>query len=342
MNPPDPHPAEGGDATLRDVATRWVVRQDRRLSEAETAEFEAWLAADPHHAAALADAEASWHFFRALGTTVRRAPVAPTRRNRAVATSLAAAAILALACVSLHRNSGPGPRAMNQQPAPPSAEAASRLLDDGSVVRLKDDARIEASFTAGERRIRLLGGEAFFIVARDESRPFYVEAGKVTVRAVGTAFAVRCAPRTVDVVVTEGVVRVSPPDATVASPPATASPVEPAVVRAGHRAIVARASIAGPAAPIAVTAISGEEIDRSLAWSGRMLELAGATLGELVAEFSRRSGRQLRLGDPALSSVQVGGRFPIDDVDGFVRALEEIYQVKCERQGDGLIILKLQ
>lgn len=336
------HPAASGEATRRDLAARWVVRQDRRLSAAETAELEAWLAADPHHATAFADAKASWHFFRTLGTTVRRAPVAATRRKWPVATSLAAAAAIALTFVSLHRISEPTPPAGHQRAAVPPAQAALRLLNDGSVVRLKDDARIEESFTAGERRVRLLSGEAFFIVARDGSRPFYVEAGEVTVRAVGTAFAVRCAPRTVDVVVTEGVVNVSPPAAAVDSQPAAHPRAGPAVVRAGNRAIIARAATDGRAAPIAVSPISGDEMDRMLAWSGRMLELAGATLGELVAEFSRRSGRQLRLGDPALSSVQVGGRFPIDDVDGFVRALEEIYQVKSERQSDGVIVLRLQ
>lgn len=333
---------ESDDAALRDVAARWVVRQDRRLTTAETAEFEAWLSANPQHAQAFVDAKSSWHFFRNLGTTVRRAPVVSARRKWPVATGVAAAAALALAFFSFERNFR-SPTAAIDQPAPVlSEQAGMRVLKDGSVVRLKDGAQIVEASTDRERRVRLLGGDAFFIVAKHQSRPFFVEAGGVTVRAVGTAFAVRCAPQTVDVVVTEGIVDVSPPEVEVVSQPAASLQVAPAIVRAGNRARIERVVANGRQALVAVTAISGDEIDRTLAWSGRMLELAGATLEELVAEFSRRSGQTLRLGDATLKGVRVGGRFPVDDVDGFVRALEEIYQIKCERQSDGAFVLKLR
>jgi len=111
------------------------------------------------------------------------------------------------------------------------------------------------------------------------------------------------------------------------------------VVSAGNRAIVTRTP-GGAVAPVEVRAISAAEIERTLAWSGRMLELDGATLGELVAEFSRRSGRRLEVADHALAAVRIGGRFPTDDVDGFVRALEEVYHVSSERRSDGAIVLK--
>jgi ferric-dicitrate binding protein FerR (iron transport regulator) len=161
------------------------------------------------------------------------------------------------------------------------------------------------------------------------------------VRAVGTAFAVRCEPRAIDVVVTEGIVQVRSdggPDPVSIAPTAISAPTV-ALVPAGNRATVAR-SAAGQPAPVAVNAISREEIDRTLAWSGRMIELAGATLGELVAEFSRRSGRRIEVSDAALRNVRIGGRFPIDDLDGFVRGLEEVYQVQSERSSDGAIVLR--
>jgi len=112
-----------------------------------------------------------------------------------------------------------------------------------------------------------------------------------------------------------------------------------AMVRAGHRAVVALES-EPQTPPVVVMAVSPEEIARMLAWNEPMLELAGATLGELVAEFAQRSGRRVEMGDPALSAVRIGGRFPTDDVDGFVRALEEIYAVKAEHRADGGIVLR--
>lgn len=128
------------------------------------------------------------------------------------------------------------------------------------------------------------------------------------------------------------------------TPPAPAtvaaeSAREPALVGAGHRAIVAH--LPAPATPaVVVTAVSQQQIAQALAWNEPMLELAGATLGELVTTFAQRSGRRIEIGDPALRAVRIGGRFPTDDVDGFIRALEEIYDVKSEKRADGSIVLR--
>jgi transmembrane sensor len=220
------------------------------------------------------------------------------------------------------------PEATTRAVAVATPVSATRTLADGSVARLKDGAEMAEVFSPTERRVKLLRGEAFFIVTKDSARPFYVEAGNVTVRAVGTAFSVNFAAHAVDVLVTEGTVQVTPPTSVV---PETAPLVE-----AGHRAVVARA--AEPS--VVVTTVSREEIARSLAWNEPMLDLAGATLGELVTRFSERSGRRIEVSDPELASVRIGGRFPNEDVDGFLRALETVYDVKAERRADGSVTLR--
>ncbi len=336
MNAPRADGPERGDEEMRDLAARWIVRQDRRLTTAEAEELRAWLAGDPRHAAALAGARNSWHTFRELGAIVRRAPepaTLPAGRTRgywSVIGGLAAAVLLALIAVDRPwRVSEPAP-IQAAAPAAPTAPA-TRLLADGSVVRLKDAAEIVESFTPGERRVRLVRGEAFFTVAKDAARPFFVEVGEVTVRAVGTAFSVQFEPKTVNVLVTEGTVRVTP-----AAPVNGLADAASALVVAGHRAVVAHES----ATTVAVTAVSVDEIARSLAWNVPMLELAGATLGELVRAFSTQTVRRIEIGDPALAEVRIGGRFPTDDAEGFVRVLEEIYSLKAERTADGVIVLK--
>ena len=61
-------------------------------------------------------------------------------------------------------------------------------------------------FDKAYREIELSEGEGLFQVAKDPKRPFIVRAGSVSVRAVGTVFAVRTIDQRVDVTVTEGVV----------------------------------------------------------------------------------------------------------------------------------------
>src|SRR5262249_47175706 len=80
-------------------------------------------------------------------------------------------------------------------------------LADGSRMTLNTDTRIRVALTETERRIELDKGEGFFEVAKDPSRPFVVYAGNKRVVAVGTKFSVRRENDDVEVIVTEGRVR---------------------------------------------------------------------------------------------------------------------------------------
>lgn len=65
-------------------------------------------------------------------------------------------------------------------------------LPDGSIIFLNRNTQVTYSRNFGEReRSVALTGEAYFEVARDESKPFTVDAGKARVRVLGTTFNVR-------------------------------------------------------------------------------------------------------------------------------------------------------
>ena len=76
-------------------------------------------------------------------------------------------------------------------------------------MKLNEGALHSVLFTDTERRVRLERGEAFFQVTKDPRRPFVVEVGGVTVRAIGTAFNVRLGGGELDVLVAEGKVEVA-------------------------------------------------------------------------------------------------------------------------------------
>src|SRR5262249_39417186 len=83
---------------------------------------------------------------------------------------------------------------------------------DGSTITLNTDSQIRVALSASERRIELKHGEAYFEVAHDPNRPFVVHAGNKRVIAVGTKFSVRRDYDDVQVVVTEGKVRLEGDD----------------------------------------------------------------------------------------------------------------------------------
>ncbi len=65
-------------------------------------------------------------------------------------------------------------------------------LEDSTQVWLNSEStlRYPEVFSPTERRVQVTG-EAYFVVARDDSRPFYVETKEQTVRVYGTAFNIR-------------------------------------------------------------------------------------------------------------------------------------------------------
>lgn len=315
----------------RDEAAIWVVRHDRGLSDDERRVFAAWLQSDPRNEVAWRRLAAVWGRFEGAGAMMT-VPAASARRRYAswLGAGLAAAAALALAgYLAWLPRAGTG--------LPQFAAAAipeTRVLADGSLVRLNAGAIVAEAFTEGERRVRLLQGEAYFAVKSDPNRPFVVETEKVRIRAVGTAFGVDLQTNLVDVLVTEGIVQVEidRPEEDVKAGGA------PPQVTAGHRAVVALQR-SPEVAPVVVTEVDVVEVNRANGWRGGLLRLGGATLAELAAEFERQTGRRLVLADASLQAMRVGGRFPGNDIEGFVRVLEEHYDVKVHREADGTLVL---
>jgi len=196
-------------------------------------------------------------------------------------------------------------------------------------------------FTAAERRVVLVHGEAQFAVARNPLRPFVVRAGGVDVRAIGTAFNVKLDGAQLEVLVTEGTVQVA------ARPPAVAAtadarPPAPMVERltAGHRTVISVAPRPADAVPPVVIATSPEEIARLLDWQPRLLDFDFTPLHEVAAEFNRRNRVQLTLADPALATLPIVASIRSDNVEGFVRLLETTLNIRAERRTADEIALR--
>lgn len=266
-----------------------------------------------------------------VASSVRR------RRVRLAAASFGAAAIVASFLLWPKARLAP-----TQSPAGPLTAIVSaperRVLDDGSVVELRDGAQITVEYSAEFRRVELKNGQALFEVAKSNARPFIVQAAGVEVRAVGTAFAVDRGTNQVEVLVTEG--RVAVDRSRLGPATASSSTIQPATlafVDAGKRLVVDIS--ADHRLSREVSDVSESEMAESLSWRIPQLELSRTPLKEAVALMNARNRTQFVVADESLQDVKLSGYLRADNIDGLVRLLEMNFGIKAERRG-GQILLR--
>jgi transmembrane sensor len=339
------HSDDSDFAAINEAAADWFVRRRDGLPPEAEARYQAWIGADPRHAAAIGELQAAWVAVnfpatvgrgQEAGKTLDRREVFRQRRPFLVATAgLAAAAALVFAFL---------PQGSLTNVLRPAAAVAVRpnitTLPDGSSVELNKGAEFAFDFTPVRRNIRLLHGEAYFSVAKDAARPFIVSAAGIEIRAVGTAFAVRADPRGVGVLVTEGRVAIQSTGSDMAKPAAGGSlpalPTQPIFLDAGRSVALTTERFSEP--PPFVKPVSAEEIGAALAWRGERLEFTRMPLSEVVVLFNKRNRIQLSVSDRAAATIPISGIFWADDSEGFVQLLESGMVVRSERSVDRIIL----
>ena len=198
-------------------------------------------------------------------------------------------------------------------------------LADGSRVDLNTNSRLGVVYRKSVRRLDLERGEAFFKVAKNADRPFVVHAGAWRVTAIGTAFTVKLRGGDIDVVVTEGRVRLD-------SPATGATPTRPVFASAGQAATATGASAV-------VRPLDAAAMDMALSWRDGLLIFEGRPLGEVAAEFNRYNHVQLVV-DPSATGVIVDGSFRATNVEGFLRLLRQGFDVNSVQDGPNELVLK--
>ena len=331
-------------ASAEEEALRWLVDFDD-LSEVEQARFHAWLDERPENRVAFEKVERDW---RQLDVVRQLATDAPDpevvdkwlwrRRLRrrylplAAAAGFAAVAILVLLLPRQDYEAG-FQTAIGQH--------EEIVLPDDSVMTLNTNSEVTVHYDAEERRVRLLKGEAHFVIAPAPERPFSVVARSGTVRAVGTAFNVYLKGDVVEVTVTEGVVEVLPnalPDAddeaeasAPRTPPRVAAPVAAAErLRKGQKLEYGETIES-------VSSVDPGELARKLAWQAGMLDFQGDSLAEVIEEASRYTETQITIEDPEIESLHVTGYFRAGDIDTLLELIDSNERVAVRRITPGLV-----
>lgn len=317
------------DPAAEEQAALWAARLDgAELSTTDRRALDAWLDEHPTHRALLsqycqfsADLEPRLLALVESGAVDLPRVPAPDRRWRNLlwlgGATVATAATVALA-VWLAR-----PHTQFENIATSMAQRQSLTLVDQTHVELNAQTSLRVAITRGERRVQLADGEAYFAVSKDPARPFVVETPAGSVRVTGTAFAVRTeTAQGLEVTVLEGTVQVRPGET-------NGPPTAPVMLGAGDRLS------AGPQG-LSVQALSAGALNDTMAWRQGQIVFHDVPLREALARFARYHGRGITAAAGA-ADLHVGGRFSLDDLDGFFAALEEVLPVRVTRDLSGTI-----
>jgi transmembrane sensor len=332
------HQLPSADDTER-AASAWFARMNADdVTADDRTRFEAWLRAHACNAKVYAELSATWQELVKSGPLVRavnfgqvmNAASAPPARRRRWAAAAVAAGIGALvlgAGWNLYRQQEEG-RFQTE-----IGEQAAVKLPDGSSFDLNTNSRVSVDYSQRSRVIRLERGEAFFKVAHDTQRPFWVRAGDYWVRAVGTAFNVYLRPTGVEVTVSEGTVNVV--NATANDSPPTEPAATAAAVTAGEQADArGRAEV--------IHELNSAQLTRLLAWRKSSLYFQDQPLGEVVNELARYTTLKIEIDDDALRQLPVGGTFQTspEGAEALLTLLRDGFGASIRRDGAGHVYIE--
>ncbi|MGZ5056835.1 MAG: FecR family protein [Methylobacter sp.] len=194
-------------------------------------------------------------------------------------------------------------------------------LADGSLVELNSDTELTVHYSWLGRSLELVRGEALFRVAPGKLRPFEVSAGGGRLRDIGTRFDVAIGSLVNRISVLEGAIDLSLP--------ATGDQRQ---TGAGQMMTYNAATVLSePAAADAKT---------FAVWQNHKLIFRNTQLSEVVKELERYHPVHVRLVDPSLNSLTLGGVFDSNDLERFLATLEAVLPVEVKRDKNGDVLIE--
>lgn len=291
-------------------AAEWFAHLlDDSATPNDLADFRAWLQADPSNAAAYAEIERLW---LGAGMVPDRSEPARLSRRKLLKTgsALVVVASSALATAAYMR-----PIAADFRTG--KGEIRTVTLPDGSTAELSTASAISLGYTATQRVVTLVEGEAFFTVASDSSRPFVVNAGTLSTVALGTQFSVSREDDRITVAVVEHSVRVS-------------SPFEALDVGEGQSVVFANDRISKP---------SETDVGSQLSWRDGKLVFISTPLEDAVRVLSKwRRGKMIVM-DSALARRPITVIVDVRRAGSILQTLENGLPIRVDTYSPWLALI---
>lgn len=196
-------------------------------------------------------------------------------------------------------------------------------LPDGTMIHLNSlsELKYPLSFDR-DKRVVTLSGEAYFEVAEDAARPFYVKANGLTIRQYGTKFCVNArSPQTVTVALEEGSVGVF------------SSGEEVRMLKAGQVAVWNE--------PERSLRVSDENLEPYTAWHRNRFVFEDESLGRIMETLSLWYDMDVRFQDMELADLHFTGNINrYEDINVILKGVEATVNVQFRIQNRQIRIMR--
>jgi transmembrane sensor len=330
---------------IKEEAGSWLVKIDQApLTTVEIQEFQQWLKRSNYHQTYLEKLAKNWDSMSVLSQLAHIFPETniepivskpsefPKVRKLPIwlMTSFSTCLFFVVMILSLSTETIEYSTVIGEQ--------ANITLSDGSIVLLNTDSLIQVDFSGDRRVINLMKGEINLEVAKNPNRPLVVYAGSGMIWAIGTIFNVNYTESEVNVLVTEGTVKVyadAAKDKNSASAIIDLTDAEPTSV---HETLVtAGQTVIYDEVIKKQTELKQIEFDKKLAWHKGYVSFSGESLEEALKEISRYTDKEFVIANDSIKNIQVGGHFKTHDIDNLLTTIGQGFNIHFEYISDNRI-----
>lgn len=198
-------------------------------------------------------------------------------------------------------------------------------LDDGSVVTLNTNSIVDVTMSSKRRFVTLRQGEALFEIARDERRPFLIDAGDVQISVLGTKFNVDKTHGQLEISVLHGIVEVERSNEKSSMTP------DAVMLMAGEQVSIGKKG--------EFSEITSFIAERITGWRHGRVYYEKTTLQNVLQDLNRYYENKISVSDASINAIPVTGSFNIDDQSVVVEALSAALSLTVTTDRDGNITL---
>ena len=325
MDKPDLH------IYFQNLSTKYL---SGNASDAEVTELEDWVLADPKNKEQFKAYKKAWMLTgmndkklvntnkawkETAGKTFNQPKVVPIKPKHSRRKWLAIAASITLLAAAglwmLQNNNTPVPLFVET-----SSDTQTINLSDGSQITLNQSSKLTYTLAEKEAKRQVdLTGDAFFEVARDESKPFIIQTQDVEIEVLGTSFYVDARPNQseIQVIVKSGKVAVR-------------SGASEQILTANEKAIFQKNSKV-------LTKTKNEDVNY-LSLKDKNLVFENSTFEDLVFSLNRHFNSKITIEEESLKTCAHSGTYKNKSLETILKILESSHSIQSNKNGQKIVL----